>query len=328
MHRKISPFSDVLALFKLWGVLRRVRPHLIHTHTPKAGLLGMLASRLSGVPVRIYTINGLVWITSAGFQRRLLIAMERLACALATNVLAVSSSIQQITVNSRICPSWKIRVLGSGGSHGVDLERFDPVSCAPEREALRSGLRLNPNSILLIFVGRLVRQKGVEDLAVAWRGIRDEYPEAHLLLCGAFEERDSVSPEVVEDLRKCARVHFVSGSPDEMPGFYAASDICVLPTWREGLPNVALEAAAMQIPIVATNAPGCVDAIEDGVTGILVGVQNSESLKAGLRRLMDDAALRRQMGQNGRRFVAERFSENRVSQLLSEEYKRLLAGFL
>jgi glycosyltransferase involved in cell wall biosynthesis len=113
-----------------------------------------------------------------------------------------------------------------------------------------------------------------------------------------------------------------------MPGFYAASDICVLPTWREGLPNVALEAAAMQIPIVATNTPGCIDAIEHGVTGILVEARNPESLKAGLRLLLEDADLRSRMGENGRRFVTERFAESEVSNRLSEEYRRLLDGVL
>ena len=324
MQRSISPLADLAALGKIYRLLRRIRPQLVHTHTPKAGLLGMIAARIAGVSVRIYTVNGLVWITSTGFQRRLLMLSERLACALATDVIAVSASLQRIVVEMGICPPQKIRVLGSGGSHGVDPDRFDPVQNSLQRSGVRDRFGIPEDACIVIFVGRLVRQKGIEELAIAWRQLRNEFLTVHLLLCGEFEHRDSISPEILASLRECSRVHFTSAARDEIPAFYAASDICVLPTWREGLPNVALEAAAMEKPIVATRVTGCVDAIMDGVTGLLVEPRNPESLAIALRRMLNDDEMRVRMGREARRFVTERFSESRMSRRLLEEYQRLL----
>ena len=324
MQRKISPLSDLLSLFRLCRLLLRIRPALVHTHTPKAGLLGMIAGRLAGVPVRIYTINGLVWATHTGWSRRLLSATERLSCRLATDVLTVSESLRRTVIEQGICPETKVRVLGWGGSHGVDLCRFDPAANVARGEDVRKRLGIPADAIVLIFIGRFVREKGIEELAHAWRGLRDEFPHARLLLCGWAEERDPVRAGVMAGLRECPRVVFSRGSPVEMPALYAAGYVCVLPSWREGLPNVALESAAMKLPIVATRISGCVDAIHDGVTGLLVEPRDAESLASGLRTVLKDAVMRRQMGENARRFVSERFSEESVSGRLATEYRTLL----
>jgi len=324
MLRKISPLSDLNALLRLCVLLRRIRPAVVHTHTPKAGLLGMIAASLTGVEVRIYTINGLVWATQTGWHRLLLQSTEWFACFLATEVLTVSESLRRFVIDNRICPVNKVRILGHGGSHGVDLRRFNPVEANSRGIALRTGLKIPENALVLLFVGRLVREKGIEELAGAWTRLRDEFPAAHLLLCGDAEERDPVKPEILADLNQCPRVHFSRGLPTEIQAYYAAGDICVLPTWREGLPNVALEAAAMKRPIVATTVTGCVDAIQDGVTGLLVEPRNVEALTAALRSLLGDPLLRHRMGESARSFVAERFSERDVCRRLAAEYRRLI----
>ncbi len=326
MLRKISPFADLKALIRLTLLFRRIRPFLVHTHTPKAGLLGMIAARSAGIPVRIYTVNGLVWATQHGWRRRLLQITERLSCRLATEVVAVSSSLLQLIVHHGICPSRKIRVLGLGGSHGVDIERFDPAGTVESGRALRRLLDIPPGAQVILFVGRLVREKGIEELAVAWPSLRSSFPDAFLVLCGDEEKRDAVRPEILAELRKCPRVRFSRAAPNEVQAYYAACDLCILPTWREGLPNVALESAAMRKPIIATRVTGCVDAIQDGVTGLLVEPRDPDALINAIHRLLSSPVLRQQMGENGRKFITEHFSEKVVSARLAGEYHRLLAA--
>ncbi len=324
MLRRISPVADLISVCRLFFLLRRIRPDLIQTHTPKGGLLGMIASWVTGTPVRIYTINGLVWIALSGWRRALLMSTERLACKLATDVIAVSESMRRIAIDLRVCPAHKIRVLGFGASHGVDTARFDPEVAYPAGMRLRARLGVPENALLLTYVGRLTREKGIEELAVAWQQLNSEFENLHLLLCGTWEDRVPVSPSTVETLGASPRVHFARGEPAEMPAFYAASNLCVLPTWREGLPNVALEAAAMNRAIVATKVPGCIDAIQDGVTGLLVEPRNAADLAAALRRLLSDQPLCQRMGERARQIVLERFREEVVSERLAIEYRRLL----
>ena len=326
MVREMNPLSDLRALFVLCLLLRRIRPALIHAQFPKSGLLGMIAARITGIRVRIYTINGLLWITRSGWQRRLLMRLERLACSLATDVFVVSDSNRRIAVDVKICPAHKIRVLGYGASHGVDAERFDPDAAATGGKTVRARFGVPPDGLLLTYVGRLTREKGIDELAVAWRDLSAEFENLHLLLCGAWEEKDPVAPSTVAALNASPRVHFASGALAEMPAFYAASDLCVLPSHREGLPNVALESAAMKRAIVAMNIPGCVDAIQDGVTGLLVESGNIGALVSALRRLLSDERLRNEMGENGREFVLQRFQEKVVSGRLAAEYLRLLGA--
>jgi glycosyltransferase involved in cell wall biosynthesis len=324
MPRKISPWSDFLAILKLCRLLRKIQPVLIQTHTPKAGLLGMIAATLTGVKVRVYTVNGLVWINTKGWQRRLLTATEKLSSTLATNIIAVSESMRQIMINERICPSFKIRVLGAGASHGVDTHLFDPKADPGRREAMRARLHIPVEAQIIVFVGRLNQDKGIEELAEAWNELNKKHPELYLVLCGKWEQKSAVRSQVQSELQQSSRVRIISLPPAEMPPLYAAADLCVLPSKREGLPNVALEAGAMERAIVATRIPGCVDVIIDGVTGILVSPDSVTELTVALQRLLEDEALRIQMGQAARARIEKNFTETSVSQKLEAEYRRLL----
>jgi glycosyltransferase involved in cell wall biosynthesis len=324
MDRQMSPVADLISLARIWRLLRRLRPNIVHTHTPKAGLLGMVAATLAGVKARIYTVNGLVLMTRKGWRRQLLKFMERVACASATDVLCVSHSVRQVVLDLGVCPARKIRTLGYGGSHGVDLTKFNPeVRGANDRIIIRQRYGIPEDALLLAYIGRIVRDKGIEELALAWRALREEFPDLRLLMCGAFEAKDPVSPETVSFLRGDGRVHFTGGFVSDMPAFYAAIDVGVLPSHREGLPNVVLECAAMQVPIVATRIPGCVDSVQDGVTGLLVAPRDWIALTQGLRQLLSDPELRNRLGEAGRQFAAIHFSEKCVSERLAAEYRRL-----
>ena len=326
MKRQMSPFSDLISQVLVWRLLRRLRPDIVHTHTPKAGLLGMIAASLAGVKVRIYTMNGLVLMTRRGWRRWLLTFTETLACARATDVFCISHSLRKVAVDLGVCPAGKIRTLGYGSSHGVDLVKFNPeVRNAKDRVLIRRRYGIPQDALLLAYIGRVIREKGIEELVLAWRTLREEFADLRLLICGDFEAGDPVSPETVTFLRSDGRVHLTGGFVSDMPAIYAAIDVGVMPSYREGFGNVAVECAAMKVPIVATRIPGCLDSVQDGVTGVLVEPHDWLALAQGLRYLLKDPELRRRLGEAGRQFAAARFSERRVSELLAAEYRRLLS---
>jgi lipopolysaccharide/colanic/teichoic acid biosynthesis glycosyltransferase/glycosyltransferase involved in cell wall biosynthesis len=325
MQRRISPVEDAVSLLRLVRKLKRLRPAIVHTHTPKAGLLGIAAARLSGVPVRIYTINGLRFSTCSGFRRAILSAADKLGCWLATDVLAVSETLRRQAIAFGICPGWKVRTLGYGGSHGVDPATFDP-ECrnSVDRHHVRSRYGLPQNAIVVGYFGRIVQDKGVADLVAAWKLLRDEVPSLWLFLCGTPEATDPVGPEVIRALRDDTRICFAGEIRGDMPAVYAAIDICILPSYREGLPNVMLEAQAMRVPVVATRIAGTIDAVRHGTTGFLVEPRDYTGLVKALKPLIQDEKLRFRMGAAGRAFVTQYFSERKISELLAAEYRNLL----
>ncbi len=322
MPRRISPLQDLAALWRLARLLRRLRPDLVHAHTPKGGLLGMMAAALAGVPARLYHIRGLPYAAAAGRRRHLLRTTERISCGLAHRVLAVSRSMRDLAVGDGLCPAGKIDVLCGGSGNGVDARgRFSPAT--PEAAAAaRAALGLPAGAPVIGFVGRLVRDKGVVELAEAWRALRDDFPGAHLLLAGPEEAQDAVPPAVLAALRADPRVRFL-GMVRDTPRAYAAMDLVALPTYREGFPNVALEAGAMGLPIVATAVPGCTDAVVDGTTGILVPAGDAGALAAGLRRYLADPALRAAHGGAGRARVLAEFRQEAIWEALAAEYAAL-----
>jgi glycosyltransferase involved in cell wall biosynthesis len=324
MKRAMSPFADARALVRLWRLFRKIRPSIVHTHTPKAGLLATAAAFFARVPVRIYTFNGLLLLARSGWRRAILWLAEYVACRFATEALCVSLSLREVVVHAGLCPAEKIKTLGYGASHGVDLTRFNRQACrADSRDCVRRRYDIPPAATVVGFVGRLVNDKGIKELSEAWPELTVAFPDAHLLLCGAFEPHDPVPLDVVNRLRADPRVHITDRFEADMVSIYTALDICVLPTYREGLPNVALESAALEIPIVATRVPGCVDAVIDGVTGILVEPKNARALATALRLLIANPELRLRLGRAARAFVAERFSESAVSETLLQEYQRM-----
>ncbi len=295
MTRGIAPLQDLAALRQLCRLLRDLGPAVVHAHTPKAGLLGMMAACWTGVPARLYTLHGLVWQTRRGWRRRLLVALERLACRLSTQVLAVSPSVRDAALAAGLAPPEKIAVPGPAGSaNGLDFERFDP------RRAPAARCGIPPGAPVLGYAGRLTPDKGIAELAAAWDLLRGRFPTLHLLLAGDTEAHDPLPPALVARLRRDPRVRW-PGWVSDMPDHYLATDVCVLPSRREGLPYAALEAAAMGRPVVGFAVAGLVDAVEDGRTGLLVAPGSPALLAAAIARLLDDPDLGRRLGRAGRR---------------------------
>lgn len=325
MARRITPLRDLAALFRLWRLFRTLRPHIVHAHTPKGGLLGMLAARLAGVPVRIYHMHGLPFMTATGLTRRILMATETVSCRMAVQVLCVSQSVRSMAVDLQLSPPEKIQVLLQGSCNGIDAEtEFNPDRFNTSvRGDVRHRYGIPPDATVIGFVGRLARAKGLVELGAAWRMLSGEHPNLHLLLIGPDEPGDPPPPALLEQLRADPRVHF-AGENWDTPPLYRAMDILVLPTHREGFPIVLLEAAAMGLPMVATRVTGCLDAVLDDITGTLVPAYDPKALAGGLQRYVCDPVLRRRHGAAARVRVRCEFSSEAMREAIYQEYIRWL----
>ena len=325
MTRRVTPVQDLVSLVRLTRLLRRLQPTIVHTHTAKAGLLGLLAGVLAGVPIRLYTLHG--WMGPVG---RLLRWVEgprmKLCLRLAHAVPCSSHSLKRKVVEAGLCPADKIRVAGYGSVNGIDAQNdFNPDRLpAGTRRRVRQEYGIPLDATAMVYVGRLMRSKGVNELAEAWARLRARFPNLYLVIVGVAEAHDPASPARIEVLKADPRVHF-TGFVKDMPAIYAAADLLVLPTYSEGLPYTLLEAGAMGLPSVATRVTGCVDVIEDGFNGVLVEPYSAESLRAGLARLLGDPEARREMGRRARQRVLERFRPEVVWRELLAMYRRLLA---
>lgn len=326
MVRRLTPLRDLVAMWKLWRLMRRIRPDIVHAHTPKGGLLGTLAAWLARVPIRVYHMRGLPMMTAAGPKRHLLRATERTACRFACRALCISHSMREAAVDEELCPPDKIKVLASGSGNGVEAAaRFNPdTQPAGAREAVRTRLGIPADALVVGFVGRIVRDKGITELATAWGQIRERWANAHLVIVGRTEAEDPVPEMALQKLHSDSHVHF-AGYVSDTPPMYAAMDVLVFPTYREGFGNVAIEAAAMRLPVVATNVVGCVDAVKHGETGTLVPARDATALAEAIRQYIIDPDLRRRHGKAGRGRALEHFRQQVIWQALWEEYQRLLA---
>jgi lipopolysaccharide/colanic/teichoic acid biosynthesis glycosyltransferase/glycosyltransferase involved in cell wall biosynthesis len=324
MPRKITPLGDLVALVRLVRLFRKLRPDIVHAHTPKGGLLGMIAAWIVGVQGRLYTMHGLPLETAKGLKRTLLRWTERISCLLARRVRAVSDSLRRRAAAEGVCRAERITVLGAGTVNGVDAERrFVPSPCPYEAAVARRACSIPSEVRVLGFVGRLVRDKGVEDLAAAWTELREQFPDLHLVIAGTFEPRDPVSTATRDLLRSDPRVRLV-GHVESMRSLYSIMDVVALPTYREGFPQVPLEAAAMERPVVATRVTGCVDAVVDGETGTLIGAGEPHELAMAIGAYLEDPALRRAHGTAGRERVLRDFRPETLWQLTHREYLDVL----
>ena len=323
MTRGFSPLADLVAVIRLWMLFLKIRPVIVHGHTPKAGVLSMVAATFARVPVKFYTLHGIMVEIRGGFARSILKLMERTACALADRVLAVSHSVMDGVVFQHLCSEQKIKVLEHGSCNGIDaVSRFNPANLDQnKRQELRSHFCLDENTIVIGFVGRLVKDKGVVELASAWKRIRNAYSHSRLLTIGPAEPHNPVPNGILQELANDDRVimlDFVAN--DDMPTYYGIMDIVVLPSYREGFPYVVLEASAMGLPIVATRVTGCTDAVTDGVTGTLVPPRDIQDMVEAISLYVEDPELRIKHGQAGRKLVLAQFKPEPIWDALSAEY--------
>jgi lipopolysaccharide/colanic/teichoic acid biosynthesis glycosyltransferase/glycosyltransferase involved in cell wall biosynthesis len=318
----MHPLADLRSVCELAKVLRRIAPDVVHAHTPKAGLLGMMAALATGVRLRFFTFHGLRSETLTGWRRMVVNATDRLTSLMATHVLAVSPSLRQRIVDRRLCSPDKIKGVGFGACAGVDLAAFDPaLRGAADRASFRATYGIPGDAFVIGFVGRIARDKGIAELAASWETLSARHADLWLFLCG-FEDPDD--PPGGEDLRKLyahPRVCVAGKLVRDMPAAYAAIDLLALPTYREGFGVAAIEAGAMKVPVVSTRVDGIVDAVRDGVTGKLVAPRNAGQLTYALDQLILDENLRKAMGEAARPFVASHFAAQEISKGVLNEYR-------
>jgi glycosyltransferase involved in cell wall biosynthesis len=325
MNRGISPLADLVSLWRLTKLMRRIKPDIVHSHTPKAGLLGTMAARLTGTRGVMLSIFGLPQMTSRGIKLHLLNTMTRFSCWLAKRVWCDSQSMRQHLIDSKLCRADKIVVLGHGSSNGIESQqKFNPDSYSPEdRLALRSEYGIPADAFTVCFVGRIVADKGMRELAGAWRILRDKHPMLHLLIVGPFEPQDPLEPADEELLRADPRIH-LTGMRQDVPRHLAAVDLLVNPSYREGFNVALLEAAAMGLPVVASRVPGCADPVVEGVTGTLVPVRDAAALAQAIENYLLDQTLREQHGRAGRERIVRDFQPQQIWQELERNYRELI----
>ncbi|MDG2380265.1 MAG: glycosyltransferase family 4 protein [Pirellulaceae bacterium] len=324
MKRAISPGADLVSLARLISVFQEINPQIVHAHTPKAGLLAMLAAACCRIPIRIYHLHGLRYESAVGWKRALLQSAEKVANRFATDVLCVSPSVKRQAVCDGLFPESAANVLAKGSINGVDSQRFNPDrEVVLHRALVRKRLGIPSQATVLGFVGRMVQDKGISELVRAWRQLRDEFPELHLLLVGPFEDGGAVSLSLQSELKADCRVHLPGLDWNAIP-YYTAMDLFTLPSYREGLPTVLLEAAAMRLPVVATRVTGCVDAVVEGETGLLVSRGDAGQLAKAIRHYVRNSELRQRHGVAARARIVSDYQPLAVWQSLYSHYLQLL----
>lgn len=315
--RKISIISDLKSIFRLCRYIRQNHIDIVEGHSPKGALLGMISAKLCGVPKRIYFRHGLVYETSLGLKRKLLIWIDKLTSACATKVVCVSNSLMQQSLRDHLCPASKQVLLGNGTCGGIDTQKkYNPSSIDPQKLAsYRLQYGINENDFVIGYTGRLVRDKGIIELIDAFDRLPEEL-HAKLLLVGMFEERDALPASIQERIRNDQHIIFAGLIDQDMEYFYAMMNIYVLASYREGFPIGALEAQAMQKPVITTKETGCIDAIKDGVTGLYT-THAPEDIARQIRSAHDHP----EMGINGRKWVAEYFDHTVIWKYIEELYK-------
>ncbi len=318
IHRKPSPMRDFVVLVRLWALFRSEHFDLVHSIMPKTGLIAMLAAWLARVPLRLHTFTGQVWATRRGWARWVLKSFDRMTALFATQVLVDGRSQRDFLIAEKVLSPSKASVIGAGSICGVDPDRFRPNM--EKRLVLREALGIAPDAPLVLFLGRLNRDKGIYDLASAFEALAAAHPRAELLLVGAeedvrFSTIQTRHPEVQH------RLHHLpfTTTPEH---YMATADILCLPSYREGFPLTIIEAGACAVPAVASNIYGVKDTIVDGTTGILVPPGDTSALAKALATLMSKA-LRERMGGAARDRVLQLFPSESITREMLALYNRL-----
>lgn len=322
--RTVSLWRDCRALWELFLLFRKERYDIVHSTTPKAGMLCAIAGAMARIPIRMHTYTGQPWMELSGPLRWVAKTGDWLTARLNTMNYADSFSQRDFLITQGVVQMHKISVIGAGSLAGVDSGRFDLARWRDKVSGLRKQLGIAESAVLITFVGRLTRDKGMSELIQAFVRLERRQDEAMLLLVGPQEpERDPLPQNVLRHIREHPSILEI-GYSNEPEKYLAMTDIFCLPSYREGFPNVVIEAAAMGIPTIGTDIVGLRDAVVDGVTGLLVPAKNVDALAQGLNRLIENAVLRQEMGTRAQARVHQRFDSRQVIAAVLKEYDRLI----
>lgn len=322
MERHISLINDLKSFLQMVQVFRKERPYVVHSMTPKAGLLCMLAGWFTRVPVRIHTFTGLVWPTSEGLKRKVLMLTDKITCSCATHIIPEGEGVKNDLISGKITKK-PLKVLGYGNVMGVDMDRF---SRRPEVMEIANNLR-DESKFTFVFVGRLVKDKGINELCKAYERIHNQYPNTRCWLIGPYEDNlDPISAESRRLIEESENGLEALGrkSGDELLAYYAAADCFVMPSYREGFPNTVMEAGALGLPSIVTDINGSREIIKEGINGMIVPPQNEDRLYQAMAVMITSNLDRKKMADNARKMISDRFEQSYVRKCLYEFYDEVI----
>ena len=324
MSRAISPLSDLISLIKLFFLFRKERPEMVHSITPKAGLLSMIAAYFAGVPIRVHTFTGLIFPTSTGFKKYLLIKMDRLLCKFATHIYPEGEGVKNDLINYKITNK-PLKVIANGNVNGIDVAHFSPdIVSKDEIHELKNKLGISVTDFVYIFVGRLVQDKGINELISAFDSISKENPNCKLLLVGSLESNlDPLLTSTIEKIKKHPSIISVGWQEDVRP-YFSISNVLVFPSYREGFPNVVLQAGAIGLPSIVTDINGCNEIIKDNTNGLIIPVKNEFALENAMRKIHHDKELYLNLKAKSRDQIVLDYRQEVVWNAILEEYQKLI----
>ena len=326
MERRISLFKDIVSLWRMWRVFRKEKPTMVHSMTPKAGLISMVSAWLARVPIRVHTFTGLVWPATSVIKKKILILTDKMTCACATHVTPEGEGVKKDLIAGNITKK-PLKVLGYGNVRGVDMDYY---SRRPEVMTLANKL-IDDGVFTFVFVGRVVKDKGIDELCNAFKRLHDKYPQTRCWLVGPFE--DSIDPigQQARDIIFNSENGMESvgqKSGDELLAYYAAANCFVFPSYREGFPNTVLEAGAMGLPSIVTDINGSREIIVAGENGVIIPVRDENALFEAMVDLVKDNNKCNIMASNARRMIADRFEQKYVRKCLYDFYEELLEPYV
>ena len=322
--RKITPFQDLTCIWKLYQLFKREKPDIVHTHTPKAGLLGMIAAKLSGQKIRIHTLAGIPYMAAEGTKKGLLVQAEKWTYSSSTEVWPNSEGLKSFVIEEKLCEAEKLKVIGKGSSNGVDFEKFNR-DVLKENHLVAATMRILPgdDDFIILSVGRLVQDKGIEELVNAFLESKI-YSMSKLVLLGSFEqELDPISIDLMKTIRENPRIVQIDWS-DHVAHYMALADVLVHPSHREGFPNVLLEAGAMELPVICSDIIGNSDIITQQKTGLIFPVKDKSVLKEALEFAFVKRDKMAQLARDLKKEVQENYDRKSIHQALLANYNRLL----
>ena len=317
MERHISLAKDVVSLWKMMRVMHKEKPNIVHSMTPKAGLISMIAAWLTGVPIRIHTFTGLVWPTAVGLKRKILMATDWITCACATHVIPEGQGVLNDLKDYGVCRK-PMKVLGYGNVRGVDLERFNPARFTDVEKA--------DDIFRYIFVGRIVGDKGINELVDAFVKLNKEYPSTKLILVGNYEVKlDPIKPETIKIIEENPCIDACGPKfSDDLLKEYIKSHCFVMPSYREGFPNTVMEAGAMGLPSVVTDINGSREIVIHGENGLIVPSKDTDALYEAMKQMLLDTESYKKMAVNARPLIESRYEKSFVQRCLMDYYDDIL----
>lgn len=324
MTRKITPLKDLVGVYRLYKLIKKEKPFIVHTHTPKAGTLGMFAAKLAGVEHRLHTIAGLPLVEITGMKRRLLNLVEKFTYSCATLILPNSFGMRDIILTEGFCKSDKLKVLGNGSSNGIDTSIFDPQNVSSDTVAtLKADLNIKKNDTVFLFIGRIVNDKGIKELVEAFSKLCAKQQNVKLLLVGSKEDHLDPLDENTEANISTNPNIICTGEASDVKPYYALCDIFVFPSYREGFPNVVLEAGSMGKPAIVSNINGSNEIVIQDYNGLIVPKKNSEQLYKSMLYLLDNTKICRHMASNARINIVEKYQRQDIWKEILNLYKSL-----